>query len=86
MQDSDHFQDLIPDLDLEISTNQLNVIIVTVWVTLQTIISDVRTGIFHSDSQPKVAEIISEILSNIKTTDQIPDTEMMMFLSVELIS
>ena len=34
IQDSDPPQDLIPDLDLEISTNQLNVIIVTAWVTL----------------------------------------------------
>ena len=40
IQDSDPSQDLIPDLDLEISTNQLNVIIVTAWVTLQTIASD----------------------------------------------
>ena len=46
IQDSDPSQDLIPDLDLEISTNQLNVIIVTTWVTLQTTVSDVRTGIF----------------------------------------
>ena len=30
-QDSDPSQDLIPDLDLEISTNQLNVIIVTMY-------------------------------------------------------
>ena len=37
-QDSDLSPDLIPDLDLEISTNQLNVIIVTVWVTLQTLL------------------------------------------------
>ena len=77
---------LIPDLDLEISTNQLNVIIVTTWVTLQTIVSDVRTGIFHADSQTKVGEIILEILNDIKTTEQIPDTEMIMFLSIELIS
>ena len=57
-QDSDPFQDLIPDLDLEISTNQLNVIIVTTRVTLQTTVSDVRTGIFHADSQIKVGKII----------------------------
>ena len=37
-QDPGPSQDLIPDLDLEISTNQLNVIIVTAWVTLQTIV------------------------------------------------
>ena len=75
-QNSDHFQDLIPDLDLEISTNQLNVIIVTTWVTLQTTVSDVRTGIFHTDSKIKVGEIISEILKDTQTTEQIPDTEM----------
>ena len=43
IRDSDPSQDLIPDLDLEISTNQLNVIIVTPWVILQTIASDVKT-------------------------------------------
>ena len=86
MQDSDHFQDLIPDLDLEVSTNQLNVIIVTTWVTQQTIVSDVRIGIFHADSQTKVGEIILEILNNIQTTEQIPDIELLMFLSIELIS
>ena len=61
IQDSDPSQDLIPDLDLEISTNQLNVIIVTIWVILQTIVSDVRTEIFLEDNQIKVAEIILEI-------------------------
>ena len=85
-QDSDHFQDLIPDLDLEISTKQLNVIIVTSWVTLQTIVSDIRTGIFHADSQTKVGEIILGILNDVKTPEQILDTEMIMFLSIELIS
>ena len=40
--DSDHFQDLFSDLDLEISINQLNVIIVTTWVMQQIIVSDVR--------------------------------------------
>ena len=60
-QDSDPSQDLIPDLDLEILTNQLNVIIVTAWVTLQTIASDVRTEIFLEDNQIKVGEIILEI-------------------------
>ena len=84
--DSDHFQDLIPDLDLEVSTNQLNVIIVTAWVTQQTIVSDVRIGIFHTDSQTKVGEIILEILNDIQTTEQIPDIELLMFPSVELIS
>ena len=33
--DLDHLQDLFPDLDLEISINQLNVTIVTAWVTQQ---------------------------------------------------
>ena len=40
--DSDHSQDLFPDLDLELSISQLNVIIVTTWVTQQIIASDVR--------------------------------------------
>ena len=71
---------------MEISTNQLNVIIAIAWVTLQTIVSDVGTGIFHVYSQTKVGEIISEILNNIKTTEQIPDTEMIIFLSIDLIS
>ena len=84
--DSDHFQDLIPDLDLEVSTNQLNVIIVTAWVTQQTIVSDVRIGIFHADSQTKVGEIILEILNDIQTTEQIPDIELLMLPSIELIS
>ena len=60
-QDSDLSPDLIPDLDLEISTNQLNVIIVTIWVILQTIASDVRTEIFLEDNKIKVGEIILEI-------------------------
>ena len=84
--DSDHFQDLIPDLDLGVSTNQLNVIIVTTWVTLQTIVSDVRIRIIHADSQTKVGETILEILNDIQTTEQIPDIELLMFPSVELIS
>ena len=84
--DSEHFQDLIPDLDLEVSTNQLNVIIVTTWVTQQTIVSDIRIGIFHTDSQTKVGEIILEILNDIQTTEQIPDIELLMFPSIELIS
>ena len=64
IQDSDHSQDLIPDLDLEVLTNQLNVIIVTAWVTLQTIASDVRTEIFLEDNLFKVGEIIWEILND----------------------
>ena len=60
-QDSDPSQDLIPDLGLKISTNQLNVIIGTIWVTLQTIASDIRTENFLEDNQIKVGEIILEI-------------------------
>ena len=86
IQDSDPSQDLIPDLDLEISTNQLNVIIVTAWVTLQTIASDVRTEIFLEDNQINVGEIILEIPNNTQTTEMILDTEMPMLLSAELIS
>ena len=79
-QDSELYQDLIPDLDLEISTNQLNVIIVTTWVTLQTTVSDIRTGIFLTENQIKVGEIISEILNDTQITEQILDTEMIMSL------
>ena len=52
-QDSDLSQDLIPDLGLEI--------IVTIWVTLQMIASDVTTEIFLEDNHIKVGEIILEI-------------------------
>ena len=76
-QDSDPYQDLIPDLDLEISTNQLNIIIVTTCVALQTTVSDIRTGIFLADNQIKVGGIISEILNDTQITEQILDTEMM---------
>ena len=55
--DSDHFQDLIPDLDLQVSINQLNVIIATAWVTQQIIVLDIRI-IFHADNQTKVGETI----------------------------
>ena len=85
-QDSDLSQDLIPDLDLEISTNQLNVIIVTAWVTLQTIASDIRTEIFLEDNQIKVGEIILEIPNATQTTELILDMETTMLLSTELIS
>ena len=85
-QDSDPYQDLIPDLDLEISTNQLNVIIVTTWITLQTIASDVRTEIFLEDNQIKVGEITLEILNDTQTTELILDIEMTMLLSTKLIS
>ena len=82
--DSDHFQDLFPDLDLEVSVNQLNVIIVTTWVTQQIIVSDIRIKIFHIDNLIKVGETIIEILKDIQTTDQIPDIEQLIFLSIEL--
>ena len=82
--DSDHFQDLFPDLDLEVSINQLNVIIVTTWVTQQTIVSDIRIRISHVDNQTKVGKTIIEILNDIQTTEQIPDIEQLMFISVEL--
>ena len=85
-QDSDPSQDLIPDLDLEISTNQLNVIIVIAWVTLQTIASDIRTEIFLDDNQIMVGEIILEIPNDTQTTELILDIEMTMLLSAELIS
>ena len=71
---------------MEISTNQLNVIIVIIWVTQQTTVSDVRIGIFLADNKIKVGEIILEILKNTQTTEQIPDIEMIMLLSTELMS
>ena len=55
--EADQFQDLFPDLDLEISISQLNVIIVIAWVTQQIIVSDVRIEILHVDNQIKVGEI-----------------------------
>ena len=67
--DSDHFQDLFPDLDLEVSINQLNVIIVTTWVTQQIIVSDVRIKMSPVDNLIKVGETITEILKDIQTTD-----------------
>ena len=69
---------------MEVSINQLNVIIVTAWVTQQTIVSDVRIRIFHADNQTKVGETILEILNDIQTTEQIPDIELLMFPSVGL--
>ena len=50
-QDSDLSPNLLLGLDLEISTNRLNVIIVTLWVILQTIASDVKTEIFPRRQQ-----------------------------------
>ena len=83
--DSDHFQDLFPDLDLEVSINQLNVIIVTARVTEQIIISEIRIKMSHVDNLIKVGETITEILKDIQTTDQILDIEQPTLLSVELI-
>ena len=83
--DLDHFQDLFPDLDLEVSDNQLNVIIVIAWVTQQIIVLDVRTKMFHADSPIKVGEIITQVLKDIQTTDKILDIEQLTLLSVELI-
>ena len=84
--DSDHSQDLFPDLDLELSISQLNVIIVTAWVTQQIIASDVRIKMSHVDNLIKVRETITEILKDILTTDQILDIEQLTLLSVESIS
>ena len=81
--DSDHFQDLFPDLDLEISISQLNVIIVIAWVIQQIIVSDVRIKMFHIDNPIKVGETITEILKDIQTTDQILDIEQLTLLSIE---
>ena len=69
--------DQFPDLDLEISINQLNVTIVTAWVTLQIIVSDVRIGIIREDSQIRIKEVITETLKDIliiQTTNQTLDT------------
>ena len=84
--DSDHSQDLFPDLDLEVSISQLNVIIVTAWVTQQIIVSDIRIKMSHIDNLIKVGETITEILKDILTTDQILDIEQLILLSVESIS
>ena len=83
--DKDHFQDLFPDLDLEVLINQLNVIIVIAWGTQQIIVSDIRTKMFHIDNLIKVGKTIIEILKDIQTTDQILDIEQLALLSIELI-
>ena len=83
--DSDQLQDHFPDLDLEISINQLSVTIVTAWVIQQTIVSDVRIEIFNADNLIKVEEIITEILRDIQTiqtTGQILDTGLPILLSI----
>ena len=80
--DLDQLQDLFPDLDLEISINQLNVTIVTAWVTQQTIVSNVRIEMLHVDNLTKVERIITEILKDILTTGQTLDTEHLTLLCV----
>ena len=59
--DLDQLQDHFPDLDLEISINQLSVTILTTWVIQQTIVFDVRIEIFHADNLIRVEEIAIEI-------------------------
>ena len=86
MLDLDHSQDLFPDLDLEVSISQLNVIIVIAWVTQQIIVSDARIKMSHVDNPIKVGEILTEILKDIQITDQILDIEQLTLLSVESIS
>ena len=81
--DSDQFQDLFPDLDLEISINQLNVTIVTAWVTQQTIVSDIRIEIPHIDNLIKVEETITGILKDIQTIGQTLDIGHLTLLSTE---
>ena len=78
--------DLFPDLDLELSISQLNVIIVTTWVTQQIIASDVKIKMSHIDNLIKVRETIIEILKDILATDQILDIEHLTLLSIESIS
>ena len=75
--DFDLLQDHFPDQDLEILINQLNVIIVTAWVILQTIVSDVRIEMFHVDNLLRLKEVITEISRDtpiIQTIGQILDT------------
>ena len=73
--EADQSQDLFPDLDLEISISQLNVIIVIAWDTQQIIVLDDRIEIIHVNNQIKVEEIVTEILKGIQTTDRILDIE-----------
>ena len=71
--DLDLLQDHFRDQDLVISINQSNVTIATVWVILQTIVSDVRVEI-------RLKEVITETSRDtpiIQTTDQILDIEIL---------
>ena len=83
--DLDPLQDHFPDQDLEILINQLNVIIVTAWVILQTIVSDVKIEMFHVDNLIRLKEVITEILRGtpiIQTIGQILDTGILTHLNV----
>ena len=83
--DLDPLQDHFPDQDLEILINQLNVIIVTAWVILQTIVSDVRIEMFHVDNLIRLKEVITEISRDIpiiQTIGQILDTGILIHLNV----
>ena len=83
--DLDPLQDHFPDQDLEILINLLNVIIVTTWVILQTIVSDVRIEMFHVDNLIRLKEVITETSRDtpiIQTTGQILDTEILTHLNV----
>ena len=83
--DFDLLQDHFPDQDLEISINQSNVTIATKWVTLQTIVSDVRTEMSHVDNLIRLKEVITETSRDtliIQTTGQILDTEILTHLNV----
>ena len=83
--DLDQLQDHFQDQNLGISINQLSVTIVTAWVILQTIVSDIRIEIFHVDNLIRVEGIIPEILKDIQTIQtigQILDTEHPILLSL----
>ena len=80
--DLDQLQDLFPDLDLEISINQMNVTIVTTWVTQQKIVSDVRIEMLHVDNLTKVEETITDILKDLQITGQTLDTGHLTLLHV----
>ena len=83
--DLDLLQDHFPDQDLEISISQLNVTIVTAWVILQTIVSDVRIEMFRVDNLIRLKEVITETSRDtpiIQTTGQILDTGILTHLNV----
>ena len=83
--DLDPLQDHFPDQDLEISISQLNVTIVTAWVILQTIVSDVRIEMFCVDNLIRLKEVITETSRDtpiIQTTGQILDTGILTHLNV----